>query len=608
MVGDPGAQVADWLRRGAPAGIELDTNDLDDICPQVEDGDIVDQEVLHTDHLAFQNYAGVEDDDEAFGTLDGYYEKGYLAKFSSLQEVIKYLGQEPILSKLGCIKKDKFNLDTKTWTHKTRIILDCKRSQVSRAAARTHKSVLPRVSDAIQSTLQMMGDRGREEVLTFLITDVEDAFWLVPLHMKERRYFVARLRGHYYVFRSTAQGSRCAPLTFAAVIGLTARWVQSLVGTPPWKRRAEEARVQIYVDDPLFTLRGTPNRVQRLATIISLAWMIMGFPMAFHKAVMQPKLTWIGISIHITDAAVEVEVPEGKVVELMAMITEISAGNLVSKAMLRTCIGKMMAIASVLYMWRPFIQELYVALHATETNAPEGCVWVKQIEHSLDWIYVFLQQEGAGIRRTYSLQHFKGQGDRILITWDASPFGMGATLQVNGEFKEFFAIRISEQDQKTLATPAGTSEGQQVWECLTGLIALRVWAKYWQGCRAKLQIRSDNIGALTLLTTLRGRTKAMSIIAREYALDHGQAQWRPDLATHIPGLTNTVCDVLSRRYDPNNVFTLPKLLSKAKAIVPPHRDDSWWKTLNAGGRKRSPTKSLDDVQMGSHFLNKQIKR
>lgn len=197
--------------------------------------------------------------------------------------------------------------------------------------------------------------------------------------------------------------------------------------------------------------------------------------------------------------------------------------------------------------------------------------------------------------------------DRVLITWDASPFGMGATLQVNGDFKEFFAIKITQDDERILETKAGTSDGQQVWECLTGLIALRVWAKYWHGCRAKLQIRSDNVGALTLMTTLRGRSKPMSIIAREYALDLGQAQWRPDLATHIPGLTNSICDVLSRRYDPNKSFSLPKLLHKARAIIPPPRDESWWKTRNVSMKKRSPTRSFEDVQVGSHFPNKQIK-
>ena len=604
-VKDPGADIARWLFEGAPAGLELDTSALDMVCPSVDDDELFGVEELHTDYDAFTNYQGVEDDDEAVNTIEGYYAKGYLAKFTSLDEVSTFLGGEPILSKLGCIKKDKYNTDTGTWTRKSRIILDCKRSNVSKVAMRKHKSVLPRVSDAIQSTLQLMSEKWNDEVVTFMIADVEDAFWLIPLHVRERRYFVARLRGSYYVFLRTAQGSRCAPLTFAAIIGLIARWVQSIVGTPPPQRRTEEARVQVYVDDPLFTLRGTAERVRRLAAVVSLAWMIMGVPMAFHKAVMKPGLTWIGISLTVTETAVEVEVPEAKVVELRGLVQQILSQNVVAKKLLRTCVGKLMAIASVLYVWRPFIQELYVALHETQTQAPSGCVWVKQIRHSLEWMETFLSHEEAGIKRIYTLEHYRGVGSKVVITWDASPYGMGAMLQVDGVITEFFAIPISEDDQRILQTQSGTSEGQQVWESLAGLVALRLWSRYWQGCRAKLQIRSDNVGALTLLATLRGKSKAMSVIAREYALDLGQAQWRPDVATHIPGLTNVICDTLSRRFDPHKKFVLPSLLTAAKAVLPPPRTDTWWKTLHrAKSLKRSPTMSWEDREMGSQHQAK----
>ena len=81
---------------------------------------------------------------------------------------------------------------------------------------------------------------------------------------------------------------------------------------------------------------------------------------------------------------------------------------------------------------------------------------------------------------------------------------MGATLQVAGQFVEFFAIPIDPIDETILQTPKGSSEGQQVWEALTGLIALRVWSKFWQGQRAaKLHVRGDNVGALTLFSTLK---------------------------------------------------------------------------------------------------------
>jgi len=580
-VDDPAYKASSWLIEGAPAGLESDTSALDEVCPRVDDESTMDVEALTTDYDNFENYTGVEDNEEALEALESYASKGYLRKFWSLEDLKAHLDGEPVLSKLGCIVKTKTNPVTGVITKKSRIILDCRRSLVSKVAHRTHKSVLPRVSDAIQSTLTLMGDCQRDEAVTFLIADIVDAFWLVPLKKCERRFFTAKLRGVYYSFERTAQGSRSAPLTFAAIIALASRWVQSILSTSMHGgMHTEEARLQTYVDDPIFSIRGDESRRARVAAIILVAWSIMGFPVAFHKATLSNNVVWIGIELTIQEDSIEAKVPESKVQELQSMMKEALGGNVLSKKTLRTMIGKAMSIASVLFCWRPFIQELYVALHAEESMAPPGCVWVKQIRHTIIWLLTFLSGEMAGIVRRYNLRNFIGRSSRVIITWDASPFGMGGTLQINGSFVEYFAIQISEEDTQFLQTPSGAHEGQQVWEALAGLISLRLWKDYWQGKRAKLHIRADNIGSLTVLTTLKGGSKQLTLIAREYALDLGQAEWKPDVATHIPGISNVTCDALSRLQDPNKSVKIPSCLNEAKRMTPPTRNLQWWKTLS----------------------------
>ena len=601
-VDDPGTAVADWMYAGAPAGLEADLSDLDAVCPHVDP----EAQELHVDELftsydSFENYAGVDDDDDATQALGSYKDKGYLAEFGTLQELQDFVGGRPVLSKLGCIKRTKFNADTKTYTTKNRIILDCKESRVSKAAVRTHKSVLPRVSDAVQSALVMMSDLQAEEQLTMLITDVIDAFWLVPLRHVERKYFCAKLKGRYYAFLRTAQGSRAAPLTFAATIALAGRLVQSLLSGPCLHRRSyQEARMQVYVDDPLTLIRGTEARTKRLATVSILGWTLLGFPLAFHKAVMSPTLTWVGVKLQLSRDKVTVEVPESKVSELQSLIKDSLSTNLISKKSLRTLIGKAMSIASVLYTWRPFIHEMYSALHSTEGHAPVGCVWTKQVKHSLEWILCFLSEENQCIERIYTVSHFLQEGPAVLITWDASPFGMGATLQVAGEFTQFFAVGIQDEDCDLLGIEVGSCKSQQTLEALSGLVALRVWAPYWQGQRATLQIRGDNVGALTLFASLKGSSGPLRLIAAEFALDLGKAEARPDLIEHIPGMTNIICDVLSRRYDPAKTFYVPKQLANARPIRPPSRNQAWWRSLSntsatpkldsAGGVKRQKTR------------------
>ena len=172
--------------------------------------------------------------------------------------------------------------------------------------------------------------------------------------------------------------------------------------------------------------------------------------------------------------------------ELKELTLTTQKSNLISCKVLRTIIGRAMAIASVIYVWRPLVQELYSALHSKTTNAPKGCIWTKQVLRSFSWILAFLAGEQGSIVREYSLSHFRREGPDVVITWDASPWGMGAALQVAGQFVEFFSIATDPIDEVTLNTSKGSSDGQQVWEALAGLVALRVWSKFWQGQRAKL--------------------------------------------------------------------------------------------------------------------------
>eukprot|EP00435_Cladocopium_sp_Y103_P050142 s2443_g15.t1 len=578
IVADPGERCTRWTYEGAPAGLEQDTSELDGMFQQVDadEAELESVEELFTDYDVFQNYAGVEEDEEAFSTLESYQQKGFLTKFDNLDEVREFVGGEPVLSKLGCIKKAKLNMDTGEMNYKTRIILDCKRSQVSKIARRTHKAVLPRVSDAVHSLLASMSSGDN---VTMLVADVTDAFWLIPLHFSERKYFVARLREKYYVFTRTAQGSRGAPLTFAAVLSVAARWVASADPT---------MKLQVYVDDPLAILRGSVQEQQRLACLVVTMWSIMGFPIATHKAVLSQALIWIGVKLHIQESQVVAEVPASKVQELDKLLEEAMQSNVISKKSLRTLIGKAMAIASVLFVWRPFISELYVALHADQSQAPRGCVWTKQIAHSVHWLRVFLSGEKAGIIRCYTLEAFNNKGPEIIITWDASPYGMGGTLQVQGTYVEFFASKITEDDEIHLGTKLGSNEGQQTWEALCGLVCLRLWHNWWQSSRAKLRLRNDNMGALTLYAQVKGKSAAHTLLAREFALDLGRAQHRPRVVEHLPGVANTVCDVLSRRYQPGVVFNLPIQLKSAKAVVPPPRPRTWWRTLSWGAVPPAP--------------------
>ena len=124
------------------------------------------------------------------------------------------------------------------------------------------------------------------------------------------------------------------------------------------------------------------------------------------------------------------------------------------------------------------------------------------------------------------LGSYLNEGDKHSIVTDASPLALGAYLQINGVIQEFVHSRITHEDEEALGVKAGGSEGQQCWEALTVLAALRFWCHHWRNRRIVLEVRGDSVTALTMLIKMKadGRT---ALIARELALDVAEALYEP---------------------------------------------------------------------------------
>ena len=131
-----------------------------------------------------------------------------------------------------------------------------------------------------------------------------------------------------------------------------------------------------------------------------------------------------------------------------------------------------------------------------------------------------------------------------------------------------------------------------MWGCLAILVAIRLWAHLWGRDRITLNLIGDNIGALTMLVKLRPPTRnpAMGIIARELALELAQLSFQPD-ATHTPGLSHVVADVLSRVYAPDGTGTvtseLHPALSEAQCCETPQRNEQWYLAYRARRARRT---------------------
>lgn len=557
--------------------------------PKVVEGEPPDDPAdLTTDYEQFTNHGRLEDDDEVMATFADFVKRGFLKEFETLDDCVAFLdGEKPILNKFACLSKWRWDADVGIWKEKKRVIMDSKRSGVKGASHRKYKSVLPRTTDAVGSLLAALSDcRGTERTAEQFVIDATDAFWELGLRPEERRFFVGMLRGKYLVYLRTAQGSRGAPLSWAAVFGLICRCVQSLFfkGTFAITSRAKfSVDLQVYVDDPWAVVSGTDAQRERSLSLMILTWRVIGVKLAFSKARRGPRVDWIGASLHIEDSlTVVASIMKARVDELKRLTSDMLLVNIVPLKELRSFTGKVQSMAGLLHTWRPFVAMLWAALYAdtSVSGAPAGCVWTAQLREPLNWLTAFLAPASTNLVRRFGVDAHFNKGKAVLIYVDASPFGLGAWLSVDEEPVAYFADKFSDLDCVMLLIEKNEgSKGQQAFEALALLAAIRLWLPAFAAERVSVCVRSDNMAALHMVAKMQPKSAALGVVARELALDLADATYALDFAQHVAGITNGIADMLSRKHDPSKTFVLPDLLAGVPEAVPQLRDRRWWRTM-----------------------------
>ena len=413
-------------------------------------------------------------------------------------------------------------------------------------------------------------------LLEWTIADFADAFFIMPLNPEERRYFVACYGGRYYVFNRTTQGSRGAPLTWARLAAQICRLTQGALGP--------KARLCCYVDDPLITMVAEPFERRQMQAMVLLLWSSLRLPLSLKKATAGQKVTWTSGQFSLLTTpewGVEVRVKESIVTDVAEQTATLLKDNVVSLKVLASFTGKVMHICSLIAAMRPFITDLYAALHHSgKSKAPPGCTWTAQIAHVLRWIQVFLSECHGPLARRYWVSAFQQSASRVEITLDASPWGLGGYFALDGEIKAWLACPLCDEELAILQITRGDCKAQQCVEALAALVALRLWAPWWHNKRLSIRIRTDSVAALVLATRLTTRGTGCGIVAREVALDIASSTYEPLVGEHIPGIANVTCDALSRRYQPSTTFALPSHLLSVCESHPPKRSRSYFRTLS----------------------------
>ena len=156
------------------------------------------------------------------------------------------------------------------------MILDLEASCVSKRSQKTHRVVLPRLSDLVQDVLSQLSTKTPEQGVEVFILDFADAFGQIPLASEERKHFLD------VPSRSTGVSQWTVGLGRAIIVFL--RCTQAVFSGMSQQPDKPEARSQLYVDDPVIAVRGTPESRDEVIATAVLMWRLHGFKLAFHKA------------------------------------------------------------------------------------------------------------------------------------------------------------------------------------------------------------------------------------------------------------------------------------------------------------------------------------
>ncbi len=565
---DPDIELPEWAVNGSLFGILEAIKDTGGIFPPTGHRVVEDAEVsrLSVDGEHWDNYTSAEDDPETvLGLLDIMVGRGWASEYDSVREMAEALGESEVpLNKLGLLSKQRAD---GSWKH--RLVWDLRRSGVNEILSQGQRVVLPHLFDVASDILEVGVDDREVELV---VLDVSDAFFHVRLNKKEQKFQGAMFRGRAFAFHYLIFGSAAAPTVWGRVAAWLGRSTQMLLP-------AASARMQIYVDDPLLTLAGTPAERRDNYHVAVLWWCCAGFALAWAKLSRGSAVDWVGARIAAVPGGAEISIPEKKVSEALNEVQGIKSRAMIPLSRLRKYAGRLSFYAGLVWQLRPFLGPLWsVIADCTSASTGERVRWVhtKRISWALDWHAAFFKREMSLLRRKFLRATSE---DVVFFATDASPWGLGGVLFDSRGFPvQYFTSPLDAADETALEAKIGESKHMTLWEGLALLTALRLWVPAGTAETVRVSVKADSLGALLALAKAASKSPSLNRITMEMALDLAGMSSYLEL-THIPGPTNVLPDALSRMSGPDP-HVLPESLRDVHRVQAPPRTAQFWRTLN----------------------------
>jgi hypothetical protein len=309
---------------------------------------------------------------------------------------------------------------------------------------------------------------------------------------------------------------------------------------------------------------------------------VLGFPLKLSKAEGGKAIRWIGaiIKLHDDSREVEVTIPLERKKKLLEAVREVASKPIVSRKALASLAGGLSFVAGLVPHLRPFLDSFWAALSSPSrggitndgASAHSGrLIHVRRIEKALQWVAALLGEREVPLVRIFKVAHPEVTAE---ITTDASPWGLGGVLRLNGNIAGAFAEQLSTEILNKFNAVKGDPKHTTLWEGLALLVAFRLWLP-GLGFGAVVRVKSDSLSSLLMLSKGKAKSLELNCIAREIALDQALQLYRLTFLVHIPGVTNLEADFLSRTFSPKPPVK-PRQLERV-SLTPVTIGEGFWK-------------------------------
>merc|ERR1712194_887625 len=316
-------------------------------------------------------------------------------------------------------------------------------------------------------------------------------------------------------------------------------------------------RAQLYVDDPIVSVRATEAQAKSTLDLVILWWLVLRIPLSWKKGFLSAGADphrWIGIDYTLTSEGSLMRLPPAFVVDLLSRLLPLcSPRGLVDSHELDALIGKAARVAHVVPSAKPFVAGLWAGLSEVKASAregrreaPPGMIPCRRLCYAAAWIRALLAEDEScpiPFERLVAAAPSRPSRGGWAIEFDASIYRGGALLRDgDGHVVEYFSVVWFGNEARHLDVVPNVAKFQTFWEFATLLMALCTWGDRF--VHERVAVLGDNTAALSSSLELKGRGVLLAV-ARELSWRQHRRRWAFDVG-HLPSEHNEVADALSR--------------------------------------------------------------